>query len=272
PHAAAVVPVANVSDENVPPNGISMCVCASMPPGSTYLPVASISSSATVIRPGAVTAQIVSSVINTSATTGPVALTTVPPRFSVRMALPPLRFGQRAIRVRPAIAIELPQVADLGQLGHVQIPHDHFVLGVRGRVTDQLPPRVDEVGLAVEVVVAQRLHPDPVDGADEVLVGHRGRGLLQPPQVLRQATTGRRRVEHDPRATQPESTPPLREVPLVADVHTDLADRGVEHRITEVAWPEVELLPEAFDLRDVVLPVFAQVAAVCVDHRRGDRK
>src|SRR5690606_12383928 len=75
--------------------------------------------------------------------TGPVALTTVPPRISVRMALPPLRFGQRAIRVRPAIAIELPQVADLGQLGHVQIPHDHFVLGVRGRVTDQLPPRVD---------------------------------------------------------------------------------------------------------------------------------
>ncbi len=42
PQAAAVVPVAKVSAENVPPNGISMCVCASMPPGITYRPVASI--------------------------------------------------------------------------------------------------------------------------------------------------------------------------------------------------------------------------------------
>ena len=35
PQAAARVPVSNVSTENVPPNGISMCVCTSMPPGST---------------------------------------------------------------------------------------------------------------------------------------------------------------------------------------------------------------------------------------------
>lgn len=35
PPQAARVPVSNVSAENVPPNGISMCVCASIPPGST---------------------------------------------------------------------------------------------------------------------------------------------------------------------------------------------------------------------------------------------
>ena len=35
PQAAARVPVSNVSTENVPPNGISMWVCTSMPPGST---------------------------------------------------------------------------------------------------------------------------------------------------------------------------------------------------------------------------------------------
>ena len=35
PQAAARVPVSNVSTECVPPNGISMWVCASMPPGST---------------------------------------------------------------------------------------------------------------------------------------------------------------------------------------------------------------------------------------------
>ena len=33
PHAAAFVPVSKVSTEDVPPNGISICVCASIPPG-----------------------------------------------------------------------------------------------------------------------------------------------------------------------------------------------------------------------------------------------
>ena len=42
PHAAAMVPVSNVSDAAVPPNGSSMWVCTSTPPGTTYLPVASI--------------------------------------------------------------------------------------------------------------------------------------------------------------------------------------------------------------------------------------
>ncbi len=46
PCAAALVPVSKVSTENVPPNGISMCVCASMPPGITYFPVASMITSA----------------------------------------------------------------------------------------------------------------------------------------------------------------------------------------------------------------------------------
>ena len=42
PQAAAIVPVEKVSDAKVPPNGISMWVCASIPPGITYMPVASI--------------------------------------------------------------------------------------------------------------------------------------------------------------------------------------------------------------------------------------
>ena len=113
-----------------------------------------------------------------------------------------LTAGRAAVGVRPAVAVERPQVADLGQQAHVQVADDHLVLGVGGGVADQLAARVDEVGLAVEVVVAQRLHADPVDRADEVLVRHRRRRLLEPPQVLRQAAAGRRRVEHDPRAGQ----------------------------------------------------------------------
>ncbi len=42
PQAAAMVPVSKVSEANVPPKGSSMWVWTSMPPGITYLPVASI--------------------------------------------------------------------------------------------------------------------------------------------------------------------------------------------------------------------------------------
>ena len=83
PQAAARVPVSNVSEAQVPPNGSSMWVCASMPPGMTYLPVASITRS-TVPRgraepePGCEHATIVSPSMSTSAAPRPVALTTVP--------------------------------------------------------------------------------------------------------------------------------------------------------------------------------------------------
>ncbi len=46
PQAAARVPVSNVSAAYVPPKGSSMWVWTSMPPGITYLPVASITRSA----------------------------------------------------------------------------------------------------------------------------------------------------------------------------------------------------------------------------------
>src|SRR6202050_1860737 len=296
PQAAARVPVSNVSTENVPPNGISMCVCTSIPPGSTYLPVASMtwsaacaaalsvapppapSASASPVTSRARTAAIFSPATSTSAASVPLAVTTVPPLIRiVLMALlsrsPPLADGswlnQRAVLVGTAVAVELPQVADLGELVHVQVAHQDLVLVVRRGVAHELAARVGEVGLAVEVVVPERLDADPVDRADEVLVGHRGRGLLQPPQVLGQAAACRRRVEHDPGAGQAERPPALGEVPVVADVHADPADRGVEDRVAEVARPEVELLPEALDLRDVGLAVLAEVAAVRVDHRGG---
>src|ERR1700752_762758 len=49
-----------------------------------------------------------------------------------------------------------------------------------------------------------------------------------------------------PRAPGQAGAPPaLGEVPVVADVHADPADRGIEGRVAHVAGPEVELLPEA---------------------------
>src|SRR5580693_8388102 len=259
-----------------------MCVCTSIPPGRTYLPVASMIRSAVMLtsRPGrraSITA-IFSPSTSTSASCVPDAVTTVPP--TIRVVLTALLsrsrpladdswLHQRLVLVWAAVAVELPQVPDLGQLAHVQVADQHLVLVVGGGVAHELPARVHEVGLAVEVVVAERLDADPVDRADEVLVGHRGGRLLEPPQVLRQAPAGRGRVEDDPGAGQPERPPALREVPVVADVHADPADRGVEDRVAQVPGAEVELLPEPLDLRQVGLAVLAQVGAVRVDHGRG---
>ncbi len=91
--------------------------------------------------------------------------------------------------------------------------------------------------------------------------------LLDAPQVLGQAAAGRARDQHDLGTVEAECPGTFREVPVVADVHADLADRRLEHRVAEVARAEVELLPEALDVRDVGLSVLAEVAPVGVDDR-----
>src|SRR3954447_7991935 len=55
---------------------------------------------------------------------------------------------------------------------------------------------------------------------------------------------------------------------VIANVNADLSRGGIEDRISEVAWPEIELFPEPWShVRDVVLAVLAEVLAVGVDHR-----
>src|SRR2546423_13529003 len=98
----------------------------------------------------------------------------------------------------------------------------------------------------------------------KVLVGARGGRLLELPRVGGQAAARGGRVEADRGAVEPERPPALGEVPVVADVHADLTDGRVEHRVAQIAGPEVELLPKALDLRDVRLAVLAQVCAVGV--------
>src|SRR4051794_26100112 len=122
PHAAAIVPVSNVSLDSVPPKGISMCVCTSTPPGTTYLPVASTVVSAATPRasacPGARTAAIVSPSTSTSAPLRPLGLTTVPPEINVVVIVGSC-LHQVAVGVGTAIAIEGPAVTD--RLDHVHV-------------------------------------------------------------------------------------------------------------------------------------------------------
>jgi hypothetical protein len=86
PKAAARVPVSKSSFANVPPKGSFMWVWTSMPPGMTYLPVASIvSSAATSPARFAPIWAMRSPSTRTSAAYEPSAVTIVPFEISVRI-------------------------------------------------------------------------------------------------------------------------------------------------------------------------------------------
>src|SRR6187455_2514620 len=138
PHAAARVPVSKVSEACVPPKGSSRWVCGSMPPGMTYLPAASTTSSTVVSRstpravdPGCSRAATVSPSTRTSAAPEPVLLITVPFLINVVLIVVVLRswLGDRGVRVRSPITIELPGVAYLSDHAQIKITYyDVFVL------------------------------------------------------------------------------------------------------------------------------------------------
>src|SRR3989304_9039662 len=170
------------------------------------------------------------------------------------------------VGVGATIAEELPDRADLLDQVEVEVgDHDRVLVA---RALDQdLPPRVAEVALAVELADAPRLLvADAVDGADEGAVRDRVGGLLQLPEVLAEARHRGRGVEDDLRAAQAQRARALREVAVVADVDADLPVGGLEHGIPEVSGAEVELLPEAgLAVGDVGLAVLAEIAPVGVD-------
>src|SRR5450631_4040000 len=59
-------------------------------------------------------------------------------------------------------------------------------------------------------------------------------------------------------------------MPVVADVHAHASVLGFKHRISEIAGSEIKLLPESgMAVRDVMLAIFAKIAAVGVDDSGG---
>src|SRR3954462_7277002 len=172
---------------------------------------------------------MVSSVISTSWGMTPDVLTTLPSLMRVVATAVSSGLDELVVGVGAAVAVERPTVADHLDLVHVEGAHDQLRLERVADLADELALGIDEVALAVEVVVAELLDADPVDRPDVVHVGHRRRRLLEAPDVLRQAARRGRRVEHDLCPVEAERPPALGEVAVVADVHADLADRGVEH-------------------------------------------
>ena len=171
PHAAAIVPVSNVSEANVPPKGSSMWVWTSMPPGTTYFPVASIDRRFAIAGSASAKNGLAGrehggdrlAVDQHVGLERPVGQTTVPPRDRACHGVPLAR-DDLVVGVGAAVAVERPAVADLLDLVEVEVAHDQLRLVRVADVADELALGIDEVALPVEVVVADvGLDADAVD-------------------------------------------------------------------------------------------------------------
>ena len=75
-----------------------------------------------------------------------------------------------AVRIRPAVAEELPGVSHLANFVHVQVGDDEFVLVARG-FSDYLTSRIAKITLSVKFSdVPRRFGPDAVYRPNEIAV------------------------------------------------------------------------------------------------------
>src|SRR5687768_3679559 len=116
------------------------------------------------------------------------------------------------VGIGPAVAVELPELPHLRHLLEVEVTHDQlFLVGVAD-VADELAARIGEVGLAVEVVLAEWLDAHAIDGPHEIAVGNGVGHLLDAPQVLGQAARGGRWYEDHLGAVEAQRAGALREM------------------------------------------------------------
>src|SRR5436853_7479825 len=150
----------------------------------------------------------------------------MPPEIlRLRAGLTPSESYDPVVRLRPAIAVELPRVANLADLVHVEVRGHERVLIARGD-GEHLAARIAEVALAVKLAdVPGRFVADAVDGADEVAVGDGVRRLLQLPEIFGKSGHGGRRIHHDFSASKTQLACAFGEVAVVADVDADLRIR-----------------------------------------------
>ena len=151
---------------------------------------------------------------------------------------------QRTVLIGTAIEIEMPGVPNFLNDIEVEVAHDQLLIVGAAQFSDELPLRIAEVALAVKVVIAMFLDADAIDGADIISIEDGVRSLLNAPKMLAQSARGRRRDEDHLGAVQAEGARAFREMPVMADINTDLADSGIEDGITEIARAEIEFLPE----------------------------
>ena len=99
-----------------------------------------------------------------------------------------LRSDEVLVCVGSPVAEELPGVADFHDPVEIEVANDQLLVVGRPDLADELAARVDEVALAVEVVVTEGFDADPVDGPDVVAVGER---VARPARPATGTRTGR---------------------------------------------------------------------------------
>src|SRR5699024_1661992 len=155
------------------------------------------------------------------------------------------RLRDARVRLWPAIAIELPVVANLSDEVEIEVADDELLVFARPVATDDVSPRVGELTGSVEVdrevAVLVVLAADAVRAGPVIAVRPGGGRLFELPETVAEPVFRGMGVDPELRAVRPEHPPSLGKVPITADVHADRTDGRVDERVAEVAGPEVEL-------------------------------
>src|SRR5882757_9982736 len=173
-----------------------------------------------------------------------------------------------SVGLRAAVAIELPGVADFLNLVEIQLGDEQFVLVAAG-LLDDFAARVAEVAFAIKFAdFPGSFGANAIDGGDEIRVGYRVSGLLEFPEIFGETGDRGGGVVDNFRSVEAEDARAFREMAVVTDVDADAGVTSLEDGVAGVPWREIKLFPEArVTMGNVVLAVFAEIAAIGVDDR-----
>src|SRR6267154_1297062 len=171
---------------------------------------------------------------------------------------------------RAAVAEELPGIADFLDFIEIEFGDEQFVLVAAG-LLDDFPTRIAEITLAVKFAdFPGSFGANAVDSGDEILIGDGVGGLLEFPKIFGEAGNGSGRVINDFGAVEAKTTRAFREVAVVTYVYADAGVARLENGVAGVSGREIKFFPEArMAMRNMVLAVFAEVAAIGVDDCGG---
>jgi len=173
-----------------------------------------------------------------------------------------------AVGFGASVAIKLPGVADFLDVIEIEFGNEEFVF-VAARLRDDFSARIAEIALSVEFAdFPGSFCANAINGCDEVLIGDGVSRLLEFPEIFGEPCDGGGGIVDNFRAVQAEDSRAFGEMAVVADVNADAGVARLEDGIAGITRSEIELFPKAWmAMRNVVLAIFAEVAAVGVDHR-----
>jgi len=137
-----------------------------------------------------------------------------------------------SVRIGAAVAEELPGVADLADLVHVEIGDYELILVTRPD-SEHLTTRIAEIALAVELAdIPWSFGADTIDRSDEITVSDGMCGLFELPEIFAQSGDRGRRIEYDLCSVQTKAAGSFGKVAVVANIDADPRIRGIETRVT----------------------------------------